>query len=80
MKYRKRPVEIEAFRYGDLSPKWFFEAAESGKVRCFNEFCLIETLEGTMKCPRGTYVIKGIEGELYPCKPSIFEQTYEVVT
>lgn len=39
----------------------------------------IDTLEGTMKANVGDWVIKGIEGEMYPCKPSIFEQTYELV-
>ena len=40
---------------------------------------IIPTLEGDMKCSKRDYVIKGIQGEYYPCKPNIFEQTYELV-
>lgn len=40
---------------------------------------LIETLEGTMEASQGDYIIKGINGEFYPCKPDIFEKTYEEV-
>lgn len=40
---------------------------------------LLHTLEGTMEVSEGDYIIKGIKGEFYPCKPDIFEQTYEVV-
>jgi hypothetical protein len=40
---------------------------------------LIETLEGSMKASPGDWIIKGVEGEMYPCKPSIFRQTYEEV-
>jgi len=39
----------------------------------------IETLEGTMKASLGDYIIKDVKGEFYPCKPDIFEQTYELV-
>ena len=40
-------------------------------------YCLIDTLEGVMRGDYGDYIIKGIHGELYPCKPEIFHQTYE---
>ena len=40
----------------------------------------IETLEGTMKADKGDWIIKGVKGELYPCKPDVFEMTYEKVT
>ena len=39
----------------------------------------IETLEGTMKANKGDWIIKGVKGELYPCKPDVFEETYEKV-
>ena len=39
----------------------------------------IETLEGTMKANKGDWIIKGVKGELYPCKPDVFEMTYEKV-
>lgn len=45
-----------------------------------NPYMYIETLEGTMKASVGDYIIKGVNGEFYPCKPDIFEKTYEEVT
>lgn len=44
-----------------------------------NPYLKIETLEGTMKASVGDYIIKGVNGEFYPCKPDIFEKTYERV-
>ena len=44
-----------------------------------NPYIKIETLEGTMKASVGDYIIKGVNGEFYPCKPDIFEKTYEEV-
>lgn len=61
MKYRKKPVVIEAIQFID------------------NPYMYIETLEGTMKASVGDYIIKGVNGEFYPCKPDIFEKTYEEV-
>lgn len=88
-KYRKKPVEIEAFQfYVDFIPDWFMDKVSNGTVTLVNcdssrysineAYCLIETLEGTHRCNGGDYVIKGVKGELYPCKPDIFEMTYEV--
>ena len=78
MKYRKKPVEVEAFRYGyDDEPGCFLN---SGMVKDIqNEYCIICTLEGDMRGNRGDYIIKGLRGELYPCKPDIFEKSYEKV-
>lgn len=45
-----------------------------------NPYLKIETLEGIMKASVGDYIIKGVNGEFYPCKPDIFEKTYERVT
>lgn len=44
-----------------------------------NKHCVIHTFEGTMKAAPGDYIIQGVHGELYPCKPDIFEETYEKV-
>lgn len=86
MKYRKKPVEVDAFRYGiDSTPKWFYKAMKQGKATCFGEmaqpgsFIEIHTLEGEMKANVGDYIIRGVVGELYPCKADIFWGTYEVV-
>lgn len=88
-KYRKKPIVIEAFKWicGDLQtedPAWFVEAMKAGDV-CFEglgtkDVCLlIKTLEGNMLADQGDYIIQGIKGEIYPCKPDIFEATYEKV-
>ena len=88
MKYRKKPVVIEAFKWTGgpdqtEGPEWIIDAIKKGAVKfsgkgdeCRME---IETLEGTHTASVGDYIIKGVEGELYPCKPWIFEQTYEKV-
>lgn len=84
MKYRKKPVVIEAFQLGvDNIPDWFMQKIKSndivlvcnqtGSVQC----CNIKTLEGLMTADLRDFIIKGVKGELYPCKPDIFEATYE---
>ena len=87
-KYRKLPVVIEAMQYdgswasvdamrkfgGDKSPNrnFIYPEQPSGEP-------IIKTLEGEMKVSTGDYVIKGVNGEFYPCKAEIFEKTYELV-
>ena len=95
MKFRKKPVVIEAFKYdGDLmnqSGEWY---VPDWAVNAFKNSILyydqlsseeppielyIKTLEGQMHVSVGDWIIKGVNGELYPCKPDIFEKTYEQV-
>jgi hypothetical protein len=79
-KYRKKPVVIEAVEWTgsnfveieEFISKAFFKYAIDGAL-------LIETLEGLMAAKVGDYIIKGVKGEFYPCKPDIFEETYERV-
>lgn len=80
MKFRKKPIVIEAFRYGfDTYPEWFSNAVDNNDVIIgFNE-CSIHTLEGWMVGEKGNYIIKGIKDEIYPCKQDIFESSYERV-
>lgn len=87
-KYRKKPVVIDAFRLGDDWPDWFHEKHIQNAVTTHNEddrwrggpdYALIHTLEGTMRAEKGDWIIRGVKGELYPCKPEIFEETYEQV-
>lgn len=82
MKYRKKPIEVEAFRFmiDSKVPDWFSNGMVSDMiVPHMNGACDIKTLEGTMRADFGDYIIQGVNGEIYPCKPDIFEKTYEVV-
>ena len=74
-KYRKKPVVIEAVQY---DPKEAYPFV--GRTGSANPYGYIDTLEGTMTVSPGDWIIKGIAGEYYPCKPDIFEATYEEVT
>ena len=83
-RYRKKPVVIEAFQWFEgmevegvidlamLSEKWFGKTDMNGRYA-------IQTLEGMMSVRNGDYIITGIKGEKYPCRPDIFEATYEPV-
>ena len=90
MKYRKKPVVIEAFKWTGgpdqtEDPEWAVEAIKTGVMKSAQTLgtteclMLIDTLEGTMRANRGDYIIRGVKGEIYPCKPDIFEATYGVV-
>jgi hypothetical protein len=80
MKFRKKPVVIEAFRLAhDLMPDWWLAASESGKVKGSPDGFVIATLEGHMTARAGDWIVRGVEGEIYPVKSSIFEATYEPV-
>ena len=87
MTYRKKPVVIEAFRFGvDSIPDWFMDKVSSndiilratrGEYRGDLNRAEIKTLEGTMTASYGDFVIKGVAGEIYPCRADIFFATYE---
>jgi len=81
MKYRKKPIVIEAFQYlpdednNFVKCSWFKGRSSEPPER----FLIIETLEGNMIALPGDWIIKGIKGEQYPCKDSIFTESYEKV-
>lgn len=80
-KYRKKPIVIEAMKYtgkNNVDDILNF-IGERRLAYLVGETLNIETLEGVMKANVGDYIIKGIKGEFYPCKPDIFEATYEKV-
>ena len=80
MKYIKKPVEIEAFRIGiDCIPDWFMERTVCGDAHIYGEpaQAKIKTLEGVMTANFGDFIIRGVKGEIYPCKADIFYATYE---
>lgn len=79
-KYRKKPVVIEAFRYWlDDRPEWFCDRVTDNSIITYETHCEIRTLEGVMRGEVGDYIIRGVQGEIYPCKPDIFDATYEAV-
>lgn len=92
VQYRKKPVVVEAFQItrdvDSIAPPWFVQAVVDEKVFIDRVLvdghigvcgCTIETLEGNHRAKIGDYVIRGVAGELYPCKPEIFQKTYEKV-
>ena len=80
-KFRKKPVVIEAVQNRDNPSEIavFFGDGPSSRFGYKAGVWSISTLEGVMDAQPGDWIIKGIAGEFYPCKPSIFDQTYEAV-
>ena len=88
-KYRKKPVVIEAFQLtwdfikSVNAPSWVIK---NRTIKFFytdkienSQYALIDTLEGQMRANANDWIIEGVNGEIYPCKPDIFEKTYELV-
>lgn len=87
-KYRKKPVVIEAMQVLDdmrqhiAIRQWAAEHTDEGEIipisiTAFDSTMVIHTLEGDMRADLGDYIIRGVNGEFYPCKPDIFEKTYD---
>lgn len=97
MKYKKKPVIIEAVQWkdGEISevtdwireglnklmpmPNQKPEPKQIGAIMQMGDYIHIATLEGEMFASDGDYIIRGVKGELYPCKPDIFKMTYEKI-
>ena len=79
MRYRKRPVEIEAIQFTGDNADAVADFAYGQIGYASSEKVVIETLEGSMTGSVGDWIIKGVKGEFYPCKPDIFAATYEAV-
>lgn len=88
MKYRKKPVIIDAVllhERGLVGKDWFWDAVTRNDIitHCFGKretepaWCEIKTLEGVMVARAGDYIIRGVHGEIYPCKADIFHEIYE---
>ena len=80
-KYRKKPVEIEAVlwdgdKVSEITP-WISEVLRNDTIMRYGDKVVIRTLEGQFFANPGDYIIKGIKGEIYPCIPYIFNETYE---
>lgn len=90
MRFRKKPVEIEAVQWdgqgiaSGAAPEWFRRAmwlpkGTAGGISRQAAELVISTLEGEMRALPGDWIIRGVAGEVYPCKPKIFAATYEAV-
>ena len=92
MKYRKKPVVVEAITFDELvayglantsnvvnGMPWSFDYCGHPITHENDDCYLIPTLEGTMKMHRGDVLITGVKGEVYPCRSDIFAATYEAV-
>lgn len=77
MEYRKKPVVVEVLKYEGVPVGEAIRFCENKAHIDVNANLYIRTLEGHMRVFVGDYIIKGIQGEIYPCKPDIFEATYE---
>jgi hypothetical protein len=88
-KFRKKPVVIEAIQFTtnnepdnanmEMIVNWIDENDPTSNAYHNGTDIFIDTLEGEMRASVGDYIIKGVNGEFYPCKPDIFEKTYEKV-
>ena len=78
-KYKTKPVVIEAIRFIGSNYEEIREFIGQNTL-CSDLSIVISTLEGDMVAQKGDYIIKGVQGEFYPCKSDIFNATYEVVS
>jgi hypothetical protein len=85
-KYRKKPVVIEAIKFTrdnfqEIRDFTDYQAHSFTIERRIDgiAYCIIPTLEGQHMATEGDFIIKGIKAEFYPCKPDVFEQTYELI-
>lgn len=78
-KYRKKPVVIEAVQFTRVNDPEVKDFLKVDDWYYSHNMIHIPTLEGTMEASIGDWIIKGVQGEFYPCKPDIFEATYEQV-
>lgn len=89
--FRKKPIEVQAMHFDtnnkvnnsqmDSIVNWINQGKDSGDRHAWHNDTniFISTLEGEMRANVGDWIIKGVKGEFYPCKPDIFEETYERV-
>jgi hypothetical protein len=87
-RYRKKPVVIEAFQWQPADPMtaaflagWLAAAGCDFRIDGYGDQCVVKiaTLEGEMTASPGDFIIRGVQGEFYPCKPDIFAASYEEV-
>ena len=87
-KYVKKPIVIEAVQFNGYNFGEVYDWVYNTNIyldrkyskECYKENFLVKTLEGDMNASIGDFIIKGVNGEFYPCKPDIFEKTYQEVS
>jgi hypothetical protein len=85
MKAIKKPIAVDVWQLDfeniRFAPDWVKEAREANRIayRRKGSYWTIDTLDGPAFADEGDYLIKGVKGELYPCREDIFEETYDVV-
>ena len=85
MRYRKKPVEIEAFQWDgrppsyDRWPDWAMAAWKGETIHLAGGWLVVTTPFGDHRASRGDWITRGVAGELCPCKDEMFRQTYEAV-
>lgn len=91
MKYRKKPIVVEAVQWNGLNLEEIKDFVGDSLIYNINDAAWkvnkdaptvhikIKTLEGTMIAKAGDYIIRGVNGEIYPCAAEVFEKTYEVL-
>lgn len=77
MKFRTKPCEIEAVQWTGENLTEILRFANTQNIDITSGVLIIKTLEGYMKASVGDYIIRGLRGEYYPCKPDIFHKKYE---
>lgn len=78
MRYKTKPCEIEAVQWTGQNIKEIMQfTLDTDNVRIEDGELVVSTLEGDMKASVGDYIIKGLRGEYYPCKPDVFCKKYE---
>jgi hypothetical protein len=75
--FRKKPVVVEAELFDDAFVTKYHGTMHRTGISFHHDYALINTLEGSMRAERGDWIITGVKGERYPCKPDIFAETYE---
>jgi len=78
-KFRKKPIVIEAVQFNGTNHDEIADFCQPRDTYVGNKELIIKTLEGEHIASVNDWIIKGVQGECYPCKPDIFEQTYEAV-
>ncbi|HEM5596848.1 TPA: hypothetical protein U1680_002039 [Streptococcus suis] len=81
MRYRKKPVEVEAVQWNGRNFEEVYNLCDRSQLyydEATNTLYILN-LEGAMRADEGCYIIKGIQGEIYPCKEDIFNDTYEAI-